>query len=150
MQLNSGGNHTHHHSLLAGVGAGTAAVLVCGLLMLGVWHRVIGAVAGAVTVLVWALVAAVLAAAVYVAVFLFLRLRHHVRNPETLTRHAVRAEVLPARALPAGDTPAIPPPAPAAALPPPVTHNCNLPQDQAAAAAVVRAIAKGRQDGEGA
>ena len=117
---------------------------------MGVWHRVSGAVALAVTVLVFALVAVFLAAALYAVLFLGLRLRHHVTHPETLTRHAVRAEVIPARAVPAADdAPAIPPPAPVAALPPAVTHNWNLPQDPAAAAAVVRAIAEGTTTTEG-
>jgi hypothetical protein len=102
-----GDSHPHHHGLLAGLGAGTAAVLVCGLLVMGVWHRVSGAVAAAVLVLVWALMAAVLAAAIYAVTFLFLRLRHHVIHPETLTRHAIRAEVIPPP-LSATETPAIP------------------------------------------
>ncbi|HEV2450973.1 MAG TPA: hypothetical protein VGS62_03505 [Streptosporangiaceae bacterium] len=110
------GEHTHNHSILAGLGAGTAAVLGCFLLVAGVWHRVSSAVGTAVTVLVWALVAAVLAAAVYVVAFLGLRLRHHAAHPETLTRHAVRAEVIPPPA------PALPAPAPLAALPPASTH----------------------------
>jgi len=141
--MRSGDSHVHHHGLLAGVGAGTAAVLLGGLFVAGVWHRVSGTVAQAVTVLVWALVAAVLAASAFVIAFLWLRLRHHARNPETLTRYPVRAEVIKARALPAQDAPSVPAPAPAAMLPPPVTHNWNLPQDPAAAAAVIRAIAEG-------
>ena len=118
------GDHTHHHGLLAGLGAGTAAVLVCAVFVLSVWHRVSGTVAEAVTVIVWALVAAVLAAAAYVLWFLFLRARHHLAHPETLTRHAVRAEVIPP-ALPAAEAPALPAPPPVAELPAPqhVTHN---------------------------
>ena len=119
------GDHTHHHGMLAGVGAGTAAVLVCAVFILSVWHRVSGTVASAVTVLVWAVVASVLGAGVYVLVYLFLRLRHHVTHPETLTRHAVRAEVIPP-SLPAIETAALPAASPAAELPAPqqhITHN---------------------------
>ena len=90
--------------------------------------------------MVWALVAAVLAAAVYVLWFLFLRARHHLAHPETLTRQAVRAEVIPP-ALPAAE--AVPAPEPLAALPPAVTHNWHL-NDPDTASAVVRAIAEGR------
>ena len=135
-----GDRHVHHHGMLAGLGAGTAAVLGCFLLVLGVWHRVSSQVGTAVTVLVYALVAVVLAAALYVVGFLGLRLRHHVTHPETLTRQAVRAEVIPP-SLPAPETPAIPGPAPLAALPPPVTHNWHL-NDPDTAAAVIRAIAE--------
>src|SRR5580704_17717737 len=94
------GSQTHHHGLLAGLGAGTAAVLGCFLLVAGVWHRVSAQVGTAVTVLVWALVSAVLAAVAFAIAYLGLRLRHHAAQPETLTRHAVRAEVIPP-ALPA-------------------------------------------------
>jgi hypothetical protein len=113
----STGNHTHHHGLLAGLGAGTAAVLGCFLLVLGVWHRVSSQVGTAVTVLVWALVSAVLAAVVFLITYLGLRLRHHVTHPETLTRQSLRAEVIPPP-LPAAEVPAIPAPVPAAELPP--------------------------------
>ena len=138
-----GDRHVHHHGLLAGLGAGTAAVLIVGGLVFGVWHRVSGTVAAAVTVIVWALMAAVLAAVAYVLWFLFLRARHHLAHPETLTRHAVRAEVVP-QALPPAEAPALP--APLAALPSPVTNHWHLPQDADAAAAVIRSIAEGRQD----
>ena len=119
-----GDTHVHHHSLLAGVGAATAAVLVAGLMLMGVWHRISGAVAGAVTVIVYALAAAFIAAAAYVVWFLFLRARHHLAHPETLTRHPLRAEVVPVipAALADGEAPAIEAPAPLAALPAPVTH----------------------------
>ena len=124
MPLITGDRHTHHHGMLAGLTAGTAAVLVCAVFVLSVWHRVSGTVATAVTVLVWALVAAVLAAAVYAVAYLGLRLRHHAAHPETLIRHAVRAEVVPP-ALPAAGAPALPAPSPVAELPAPqhVTHN---------------------------
>jgi hypothetical protein len=134
------GNHTHHHGLLAGLGAGTAAVLGCFLLVLGVWHRVSSQVGTAVTVLVWTLVSAVLAAVVFLITYLGLRLRHHVTHPETLIRQRARAEVIPAPA--AAEIPA---PAPLAALPAPVVHNWNL-HDPDTAAAVVRAVAEGRQE----
>jgi hypothetical protein len=118
MPLVTGDRHTHHHGLLAGLGAGTAAVLACAVFVLGVWHRVSGTVADAVTVIVWALVAAVLAAAAYVLWYLFLRARNHLTHPETLTRHAVRAEVVPPP-LPVADLPAA---VPVAELPAGGTH----------------------------
>ena len=119
-----GDRHVHHHGMLAGLGAGTAAVLVCAVFVLSVWHRVSGTVAQAMTVIVWALVAVVLVAAAFAVAYLGLRLRHHVIHPETLTRHAVRAEVVPP-ALPAAEAPALPAPPPVAELPAPqhVTHN---------------------------
>ena len=110
--------HVHHHGAVAGLGAGTAAVLVCAVLTLSVWHRVSGEVASALGVIVWGLVAVFLAAAVFAVAYLFLRLRHHLAHPETLTRHSVRAEVIQA---PAAETPAIPP-AERAALPPAGPH----------------------------
>ena len=138
-----GDRHVHHHGMLAGLGAGTAAVLVCAVFVLSVWHRVSGTVAQAMTVIVWALVAVVLVAAAFAVAYLGLRLRHHAIHPETLTRHAVRAEVIP-QALPPAEAPALP--APLAALPSPVTNHWHLPQDADAAAAVIRSIAEGRQD----
>jgi hypothetical protein len=144
--LISGDQHVHHHGALAGVGAGTAAVLIGGLLLLGVWHKVAGQVGVAVTVLVWALVAAVLAAAVYAVAFLALRLRHHVTHPETLTRHVVRAEVIPP-ALPAPAVPAVPAAEPLAALPPPVAHHWHL-NDPDTAAAVIRAVSDSTTEGK--
>jgi hypothetical protein len=142
--LISGDQHVHHHGALAGVGAGTAAVLVCGLLLLGVWHRVSGQVGVAVTVLVWALVAAVLAAAVYAVAFLALRLRRHVTHPETLTRQVVRAEVIPPP-LPPAAPPAVPVAEPLAALPP-VAHHWHL-NDPDTAAAVIRAVSDSTTEG---
>jgi hypothetical protein len=134
------GDHTHHRGLFAGLSAATAAVLVAAAFIASVWHRVSGTVAEALDVIVWALVAAVLAAAAYVLWFLFLRARHHLAHPETLTRQSARAEVIPPPAA-AG----IPAPAPLAALPAPVVHNWNL-HDPDTAAAVVRAVAEGRHE----
>ena len=73
MPLITGDRPTHHHGLFAGLGAGTAAVLVCAVFVLSVWHRVSGTVALAVTVIVWALVAVLLVAAVYAVGFLGLQ-----------------------------------------------------------------------------
>lgn len=144
VQVNSGGDHTHHHSLLAGVGAGTAAVLAAFGLVLLAW-RAAGATGGeAVTVIVWAVTAGVVAAVAYGVVFLVLRLRHHVAHPETLTRRPVRAEVIPAAVTAPAGAPAIPAPE-RAALPPGVHHTWNLPRDPDAAIAVIRAIS-GRTD----
>jgi hypothetical protein len=90
--------HTHHHSLLAGVGAGTAAIGVGGACLIAVWHRVAGPVGTAVLVIVLAVTAAVILAVIAAAVYAFLWLRHRVRNPDLLAgRHTVRAEVLPAQ-----------------------------------------------------
>ncbi len=83
--------HTHHHSLLAGVSAGAMGVLAAFGLVLLAWHRVAGAVGSAVTVIMWTVTAAVLAAVVYGAGFLILRLALHVRRPETLTRQVIQA-----------------------------------------------------------
>jgi hypothetical protein len=113
MQLNAGGNHVHHHGLLAGLGAGAVAVLAAFGLVLAAWRQVSHSVGEAMTVLTWAVVVVVLAATVYVVGFLFLRLRHHVRYPETLTRQVVRAEIVPAAAPAAAVLPAA---APAAAI----------------------------------
>jgi hypothetical protein len=120
VQLNSGGEHTHHHSVLAGVGAGTAGVLVAGLMILAAWRTISHTVSLAVTVILWALVAAVIAVVAAGITYLFLRLRHHILYPETLTRHAIRAEVIRAEVIPAEvvagrETPALPVAAPVAA-----------------------------------
>jgi hypothetical protein len=88
---------THHHGLLAGVSAGTAAVGVGGACLIAVWHRVAGPVGQALVVIVLAVTAAVILAVIAAAAYVFLWLRHRVRNPELLAgSRAVRAEVLPA------------------------------------------------------
>jgi hypothetical protein len=93
--------HTHHHSLLAGVGAGTAAVLVGGACLIAVWHRVAGPVGTAVLVIVLAATVAVILAVVAAAVYAFLWLRHRVLHPEVLARPpSVRAEVMVAEPAP--------------------------------------------------
>ena len=80
----------------------------------------------AVTVLVFTLVAVILAVALYVVVRLGLLVRHHVAHPETLTRHAIRAEVIPGKALPAAESPAVPAPAPVAAIAPPLARIVGM------------------------
>ena len=91
---------THHRGLLAGfsplagVSAGTAAVLFAfGVLALA-WHRVAAQVSTGITVLVYAVIAAVVLVLAAALFYVFLWLRHRVRHPETLTsRQQVRAEV---------------------------------------------------------
>ena len=110
MQVNTGRDQVHHHGVLAGLGAGAAAVLAGllagGVLVLVVWRHVAGQVSVAVAVIVWALTAAVVAAVLAGIVYAFLFIRHRALHPETLARTTVRAEVIgpPAAAaeLPAG------------------------------------------------
>lgn len=113
------GNVTHNRGLLAGLGAGAVAVLVGAAFLASVWRRVSGQVAVALDVIVWAFTATVTGAAMFTLGYLFLRLRLHLARPETLTRHTVRAEVIPSAPLPAAEIPAA---APLAALPPASTH----------------------------
>ena len=103
---------THHHGPLAGLGAGAAAVLVGGGLILVAARRQLGEVA---TVVAWAVVAAVVLAVAAAAVYAFLRLRYHALHPETLVRQrVVQAEVAagpePAQAVTAPAAAAIEPP----------------------------------------
>jgi membrane-bound ClpP family serine protease len=91
---------THHRGLLAGfsplagVSAGTAAVLFAfGVLALA-WHQVSGHVSLAITMLAYAVMAALAVMVGAGTWFVVLWVRHRARNPELLTRrHAVRAEV---------------------------------------------------------
>jgi hypothetical protein len=84
-------------SPLAGVTAGTAAVLFAfGVLALA-WHRVAGQVSAGITVLVYVVITAVCGLLLAALFYVFLWLRHRHRNPELLApRRAVRAEVLEA------------------------------------------------------
>ena len=94
---------THHRGLLAGfsplagVSAGTAAVLFAfGVLALA-WHQVSGHVSLAITMLAYTVMAALAVMAGAGTWFVVLWVRHRARNPELLAgRHAVRAEVLDA------------------------------------------------------
>jgi apolipoprotein N-acyltransferase len=93
----------HHRGLLAGfsplagVSAGTAAVLFAfGVLALA-WHRVAAQVSTGITVLVYVVITAVCGLLLAVLFYVFLWLRHRVRHPETLaSRHAIRTEVVDA------------------------------------------------------
>jgi apolipoprotein N-acyltransferase len=92
---------THHRGLLAGfsplagVSAGTAAVLFAfGVLALA-WHRVAGQVSTGITVLVYVVITVVGGLALAALAYAVLWLRHRVRHPETLApRQQVRAEVV--------------------------------------------------------
>jgi hypothetical protein len=118
MQLNTGSDQTHHHGLLAGLGAGAAAVLaamvLCAVFVFAVWHHVAGQVSVAVAVVVWAFTAAVVAVVAAGIAYAFLFVRHRVLHPEALARPAVRAEVIAPAAAPPVE---IPPAAPVAELP---------------------------------
>lgn len=109
------GDVTHHRGLLAGLGAGAVAVLAGAAFLATVWRRVSGQVAVVLDVIVWAFAAVVIGGAAFVLGFLFLRFMHHLRHPETLTRHTVRAEVIPP-GLPVTEAPAVQAPAPLAAI----------------------------------
>jgi hypothetical protein len=89
---------THHHGPLAGLGAGAAAVLTGGGLILVAARRQLGEVA---TVVAWALMAAVIGAVIAAAVYAVLWLRHRVLHPEVLARpQSIRGEVMDAEPAP--------------------------------------------------
>ncbi|HEY3652360.1 MAG TPA: hypothetical protein VGL33_30630 [Streptosporangiaceae bacterium] len=125
---------THHRGLLAGfsplagVSAGTAAVLFAfGVLALA-WHRVAGQVSTGITVLVYVAITAVCGLMGAVLFYAFLWLRHRVRHPETLAgRQVVRAEVVDAELVPQPIGAAQP-----AAIEPPRVY-LNVTDDQLAA-----------------
>ena len=125
---------THHHgplaglSPLAGVSAGTAAVLFAfGVLALA-WHRVAGQVSAGITVLVYVVIAVVCGLALAALFYAVLWLRHRVRNPELLARQQViRAEVLDQAPVPQVTEAAAP-----AAIEPPRVY-LNVTPDQLAA-----------------
>jgi hypothetical protein len=131
---------THHHgplaglSPLAGVSAGTAAVLFAfGVLALA-WHRVAAQVAAGITVLVYVVITAICGLLLAVLFYVVLWLRHRVRHPEILAgRQAYRAEVLD------GAGHAVEAAQPAAIEPPRVC--LNITPDQLAAI-----VARGRED----
>ncbi len=111
---------THHRGLLAGfsplagVSAGTAAVLFAfGTLALA-WHQVSGHVSLAITMLAYAVIAALAVAAGAGAWLVVLWVAHRHRNPELLARRADRVQVLDAEPVPeavaAAPLPAIEPP----------------------------------------
>jgi membrane-bound ClpP family serine protease len=107
---------THHHaglSPLAGVSAGTAAVLFAfGVLALA-WHRVAAQVSTGITVLVYVFIAALAVVFGAFTWFVVLWVRHRHRHPELLAgRQVVRAEVAEVvpQAVSAAPLPAIGPP----------------------------------------
>ena len=106
--------HRYGLSPLAGVSAGTAAVLFAfGVLALA-WHRVAGQVSIGITVLVYVVIAAVCGVVLAALYYVFLWVRHRARHPEILAgRQVVRAEVAgPAapQVIAAAAPPAIEPP----------------------------------------
>jgi uncharacterized membrane protein YtjA (UPF0391 family) len=110
---------THHRGLLAGfsplagVSAGTAAVLFAFGVLLLAWHQVSGHVSLAITVLAYAVIAALAVAAGAGAWLVVLWVAHRHRNPELLVRRADRVQVLDAEPVPqvvAASPPAIEPP----------------------------------------
>lgn len=106
---------SHHYGLspLAGVSAGTAAVLFAFGVLLLAWHRVAGQVSTGITVLVFVLIAVVCGLAVAALFYAVLWLLHRVRHPETLApRQAFRAQVVddPPPAIAAAEPAAIEPP----------------------------------------
>ena len=129
-------DNTHHHGPLAGIGAGAAAVLTGGVLILIAARRQLGEVAD---VIAWTLMAAVVGAVIAAAVYVFLWLRHRVRHPEILAgRQAIRAEVLGQAPVPQAVEAAQP-----AAIEPPRVY-LNVSPDQLAA--IIRnAITEGEQ-----
>lgn len=111
MQVNTGRDQTHHHGILAGLGAATAAVLLIPVLVFAVWRHIAGQMSAAVQVIVWTLTAAVVAAVVAGMVYAFLFLRHRVLHPEALARAVVRAEVIGPPVQAPQELPAAAPPA---------------------------------------
>ena len=110
----TGAHHRYGLSPLAGVSAGTAAVLFAfGVLALA-WHRVAAQVSTGITVLVYVVITAVCGLVLAALAYVFLWVRHRARHPETLApRQAVRAEVVdetPPQAIAAMPPPAIEPP----------------------------------------
>jgi apolipoprotein N-acyltransferase len=123
----------HHRGLLAGfsplagVSAGTAAVLFAfGVLALA-WHRVAGQVATGITVLVYVVITVVCGLALAALAYVVLWLRHRVRNPEILAPRSARAEVVDAELVPQAIAAA-----PPAAIEPPRVY-LNVTPDQLAA-----------------
>jgi apolipoprotein N-acyltransferase len=111
---------THHRGLLAGfsplagVSAGTAAVLFAfGVLALA-WHQVSGHVSLAITILAYTVIAALAVVTGAGTWLVVLWVAHRHRNPELLVRRADRARVLDAEPVPEAVTapplPAIEPP----------------------------------------
>lgn len=88
-------HHRYGLSPLAGVSAGTAAVLFAfGVLALA-WHRVAGQVSAGITVLVYAVITAVCGLLLAFLAYVFLWVRHRARHPETLApRQVAPAEVV--------------------------------------------------------
>ena len=125
---------THHCGLLAGfsplagVSAGTAAVLFAfGVLALA-WRQVSGHVSLAITMLAYVLIAALAVTFGAWAWYVLAWVRHRVRNPELLAgRQAVRAEVPDAEPVPQAIA-AVPP----RAIEPPRVY-LNVTEDQLAA-----------------
>lgn len=122
--MKDGGTHRYGLSPLAGVSAGTAAVLFAfGVLALA-WHRVAGQVAAGITVLVYVMLGAVCGLVLAALFYVVLWLRHRVRHPETL---APRQAARPAEAVPQAITAAEP-----RAIEPPRVY-LNVTDDQLAA-----------------
>jgi hypothetical protein len=95
-----GGTHRYGLSPLAGVSAGTAAVLFAFGVLLLAWHRVAGQVSTGITVLVYVFIAALAVTFGAWTWLVVLWVAHRHRNPELLVRRAPRAQVLDADPVP--------------------------------------------------
>lgn len=118
MNLSRGGD-THHHSVLAGIGMGAAAVLSCLVLVLIDWRRAAGPVTMAVTALAVFVVAALAVTVLAVLAYAALWLRHKHRQFQVASNPSVPPAPIP---LASAAAPALQPAPALQALPAAHTH----------------------------
>lgn len=140
MSLFGKSEHVHHHSLLAGAGAGAVAVLAAFGLVLIDWHRAAGPVTVAITAFACCVVAAAAIAAIGALVYAAIWLRHKHRQFSAAA--PALAPALQAQVLSSGPVPALE--AAPVLQPLPASHtHVHLPDGMApeAVAVALRALA---------
>jgi hypothetical protein len=107
--LGRGGGDVHHHSLFAGLSAATAGVIIAGIGLWALWHRIAEQLGVAFLVAMWILLMSGCVTAVAGAAWVCVMLLGHARR--TLARPPIPA-TLTAQAIPVSDYPAVQIPAP--------------------------------------
>jgi hypothetical protein len=118
MRLGGGDVQVHHHGPFAGLGVATAGVILAGVGLWALWHRIAGPLGEAFLIAMWIVLMSGCAIAVAGAGWVWVLLIGHTRRtlratappPVTMTAQAIPVATIPAHAIPAPTAAELPPP----------------------------------------